>query len=399
MRILVLLPCQPFPAYNGQTHRLALVARSLAQNHDVALACLIGPEQVAELSEVDRALFTEVRLVEITGRAVSVGETLLRRFSSNPGDVYLFRSERMASHVADLVRRYDPEVILVGDPALTPYVEGLRGRMLAIDYVCEATLQFDRMAALASPLERPLWRLRRAKYARFLKRIEPLYDVAFLNSVEDVDALAQIWPRSKLMHVANGLDLSGYPLGLAQPTQDRLIYPGAVTYPPNRDAVAWFADEILPLIWSERPGVELWVTGAKPASGAPEGPGIVYTGRVPDIRAEIAGAWATVVPLRLGAGGARFKVIESMALGAPLVGTAIGVEGLELTDGIDYLHAESPSDFAAACLNLLSDPGLRDRVGAAARHTMETRYDWRTLYRRLESRLMDGARTPRAMAS
>ncbi len=398
MRLLVLLPCQPFPAYNGQTHRLALVARSLAERHHVALAALVEPGQKAEIDAATRALFAEIALAPLEPPAPGLSEALGQRLSSNPADVYRFRSDAMAAHVAGLVARHDPEAILVGDPALTPYVEGLAGRALVLDYVCEVTLQLERIAALAGPIERPLWSLRRAKYARFLKRIEPLYDAAFLNSREDVEALARIWPRAKLLHVANGLDLTAYPLGLAAPVADRLIYPGSIGYPPNRDAVAWFAAEVLPLIRAERPEVTLRVTGAVPPGTEIEAPGVVLTGRVEDVRLEIAAATATVVPLRLGAGGARFKVIESMALGTPLVGTAVGIEGLELTDGTDYLAAETAADFAAATLRLLGDPALSARIAAGGRRRMERDYDWNTHFRTLEARIEASIRRPSAIA-
>jgi glycosyltransferase involved in cell wall biosynthesis len=103
--------------------------------------------------------------------------------------------------------------------------------------------------------------------------------------------------------------------------------------------------------------------------------------------------------LRLGAGGARFNVIESMALSTALVGTAIGIEGLELADGEEYLHAEKPLEFAEACLRLLKDEDLRHRVAAAGRRRMELSYDWRVLSRSIEDRLQFGANLPRAMAS
>ncbi len=393
MRILVLLPSQPFPAYNGQTHRLALVARSLAERHQVSLACFIEPLQTQPMCDADRSRFFDVRLVKRNAGSGNFGGSAMRRLSTEPADVHEFRSDEMARHLAELVAASEPDLVLLGDPALVGCVEFLQdkfleGKPLAIDYVCESMLQFERMGALAGPIKRPLWTLRRAKYARFLRRIEPLVDVAFLNSAEDLVSLATVWPRSKLMHVANGLDLDDYPVGLATPVPDRLLYPGSVAYPPNRDAVAWFGAEVMPLIRKVRPNAELRVTGMKPEDGsAPEFPGIVYTGRVPDVRVEIASAWATVVPLRLGAGGARFKVIESMALGTPVIGTAIGVEGLEMADGTDYLAAETPTDLAAACVRLLTDSGLRDRVGAAGRRRMEMDYDWGKLSCRIEQRL------------
>lgn len=399
MRVLVILPCQPFPAYNGQTHRLALVARWIAKRHDVALACFVEPGQSVEPAQSDRQLFTDMRVVPIEP-VRSAAAILAQRLSRDPSDVHRYRSDVMARHVSELASRLDPEVVLIGDPGLVNYLAPFHGCILAMDYVCEMLLQMDRMAALASPLERPLWMLRRNKFARFLKRIEPLFDVVFLNSAEDVDSLARVWPRHKLVHVPNGLDLEEYPLNLAPPTRDRLIYPGSIAYPPNRDAVEWFATEIFPSVHAERPQTELRVTGAKPVDGsAPEAEKLIYTGRVPDVRKEIAAAWATVVPLRLGAGGARFKVIESLALGTPLVGTAIGIEGMTLVDGKEYLHAETPRQFAAACLKLLNDQDFRNQVANAGRKRMEMSYDWNVLFGSIEENLKRIPRKTTALAS
>lgn len=399
MRILIILPCLPFPAYNGQTHRLALVTRSLAERHEVALACLTEPGQNAALPETDRALFTDVRLASRSPMAEGMAHALRRRLSPDPSDVHAYHSPALRRGVTELAAALRPELVLIGDPALIGYAELLPGLPVALDYVCEFTLQFERMGALAPPLERPLWAMRRSKYARFLSRIEKQVDAAFLNSREDVDSLARLWPARKLLHVANGLDLAAYPTGLAEPQSGRLIFPGSIAYPPNRDAVAWFGEAIWPAIRARRPDAELRVTGQTPTDAdIPRFPGLVYTGRVPDVRIEIASAMATVVPLRLGAGGARFKVIESMALGAALVGTTIGIEGLDLEDGVDHLHADAPDAFAAACLRLLEDDGLRRRIGAGARRRMEESYDWRVLFARLEERLEElraGAARPR----
>jgi glycosyltransferase involved in cell wall biosynthesis len=83
--------------------------------------------------------------------------------------------------------------------------------------------------------------------------------------------------------------------------------------------------------------------------------------------------------LRLGAGGARFKVLEALALGTALVSTAIGYEGVEVTDGVDVLMAEDAATFAACCVRVLRDPGLRRTLSEGGRRLMEQKYDWSVL--------------------
>lgn len=389
MKVLSLLPAQPFPATNGQTHRLSHVVRSLAQRHEVWLACVGAPDQGPMPQEV-AALFREVLVVpETPVDSDPLSRWRRRLLAAVPHDVFRFRSAAMAHFVSRVLADHRPDVILTGDPALSQYLPK-DGPPAVLDYVCEGVLQIERIRDLVGMPEALLWAGRRRKAVRFLRGLSSSYAATFLNSVEDVDSLARFWPRDRLQFVPNGLELESYPLGLASPVAGRMIYPGSVLYPPNRDAVEWFATSILPRIRAAVPGAELHVTGAFDAT-APQAEGLCYTGRVPDVRVEIAAAAVSVVPLRLGAGGARFKVIESLALGTPVVGTAIAVEGLALADGTDYLAAEGEDQIAQACIALLRDPDRRSRISAGGRGRMEADYNWQQLFLRIEATMFEAA--------
>ncbi|HEY5014161.1 MAG TPA: glycosyltransferase, partial [Acidimicrobiia bacterium] len=91
--------------------------------------------------------------------------------------------------------------------------------------------------------------------------------------------------------------------------------------------------------------------------------------------------WCTVVPLRRG-GGTRLKVLESLALGTPVVSTAKGVEGLDLVPGREVLVADTAEAFAATVIDLMEDPLRRDALATAGRRAVEERYDWRPIARR-----------------
>jgi glycosyltransferase involved in cell wall biosynthesis len=108
-----------------------------------------------------------------------------------------------------------------------------------------------------------------------------------------------------------------------------------------------------------------------------------FTGYVDDVRPYVRASSVYVVPLRVG-GGTRLKVYEAMALGCPLVSTAIGVEGLPLIPGEHYLLADDATQIADALSRLLGDAPLRARLSAAARRFVEETCSYRAVARQFE---------------
>ena len=177
--------------------------------------------------------------------------------------------------------------------------------------------------------------------------------------------------------VPNGVTLTA-PGDLPVRDAHRLVYSGSTTYAPNRDAVSFFAADILPRVRGRVPDAWLAVTGGTESvllDGLTTASGVTFTGWLADIRAYVAASRVCVVPLRQG-GGTRLKILEAMALGTPVVATAKGAEGLDLTSGEDILIADDPDAFADATSCLLTDDALHARIAARAKETVATRYDW-----------------------
>jgi glycosyltransferase involved in cell wall biosynthesis len=156
---------------------------------------------------------------------------------------------------------------------------------------------------------------------------------------------------------------------------------------PNVDAVVWFCHEVLPLIRRQVPDARFYIVGQSPhrrVLDLADDPAVTVTGYVDDVRSYIAGACVYVVPLRIG-GGTRLKVLEAMAMSKPVVSTSLGCEGFQgLESGRELYLADNPEQFAQRVIELLDDAFRRERLGRAARHFVEERYDWRLIVPRLE---------------
>ena len=109
--------------------------------------------------------------------------------------------------------------------------------------------------------------------------------------------------------------------------------------------------------------------------------GVQVEGFVSDVRPAYERATAVVAPL-VASAGTNIKILEAMAMGKAVVSTRVGVNGLDLASGEDFILANDASEMAEAIENLLRDPGRRHCLEAAARHRVERDFDWDRIARR-----------------
>jgi sugar transferase (PEP-CTERM/EpsH1 system associated) len=190
-------------------------------------------------------------------------------------------------------------------------------------------------------------------------------------------------PGRDVRAISNGIDLAFYdPLAdfprSGTPETPLLVFTGQMDYRPNVEAVAGFADEVLPILLRRHPDLRFAIVGRNPTPAVQrlsERPGIIVTGSVPDVRTWLAAASIVVAPLRI-ARGIQNKVLEAMAMARPVVASAGAFEGIEAVHGRDLIVADSAEEQAAAILSLLANPDAAAALGTAARRQMEARYHW-----------------------
>lgn len=143
----------------------------------------------------------------------------------------------------------------------------------------------------------------------------------------------------------------------------------------NEDALRWFTAEILPRIRKAHPRVRVRVAGGgiRPAVAELAGEADVQLlGFVPDLAPLYAAADVAVVPLREGA-GLKFKVLDALSAGVPVVTTPVGAEGV----GPEEWFADvvsTPVEFASAVNRVLSDRPAAERRARTARREVARSY-------------------------
>lgn len=168
-----------------------------------------------------------------------------------------------------------------------------------------------------------------------------------------------------------------------------LLFVGNLNYPPNIDALMFFRESILPDLVRAVGDVVINVVGRSPISDRARTAidQLRNTGRfqfvfdVPSCGPHYLQTAAAIVPLRVG-GGTRVKIIEAFANRCPVISTTKGCEGLDVVPGKHLLIADSPEDFAAACVAVLRGPEAAAQMTGAA-YTFFERNHSQTLVDRL----------------
>lgn len=201
----------------------------------------------------------------------------------------------------------------------------------------------------------------------------PDADVVFAASNESADGLAVRTGLEPIGVVPNAIAIPR--TRSAPPGEDRLLFVGNLTYPPNQEAARLVARELLPRVREQRPEASLELVGAH--HGALDDlaglAGVRLTGFVPDLAPHYDRADVVVVPLRHGS-GTRIKVIEAFAHRRPVVATTVAVSGLDVDAGQDVVVADSLEELARGILDVLDDPARAARMVEHAASLVEATY-------------------------
>jgi glycosyltransferase involved in cell wall biosynthesis len=391
-RILVAADEYPWPARSGYRQRLHWLLRTLTAHGAVDLLvtrerppadlpappgevrlgrlAVVGAGQVAvPAARRARSWLTGSSPRALVGRDWGAARALAAEWSQHRYDLVWFA--------------HSPLYLALRDVLPPPHVvdlDNLESSLLRHRRQSKPWLRSPQASSGArQPVRRTADRLDEHRWAALERQVTRTAAVTVVCSELDRSRLAE--PRVRV--VPNGYELppeaACAPEAVGRAGADPvLLFVGLLTYEPNRDAAAFFARRVLPLVRARIPGARFRVVGrhgpdaVRPLLGLP---GVEVAGEVPDIEVELAAASVSVVPIRFG-GGTRIKILEAFAHGLPVVSTTVGCEGLDVVDRRHLLIADRPEELAAACCDVLERDELRTSLSREARALWEGRYRW-----------------------
>lgn len=374
----------PYPPHKGEKIRPLQILRHLRQSYDVHLGCLVDDPRDQEHIPTVRSLCTDAYFATLDRRRAKL-TCMTGLLTGEPLSVTFYRDRGLAAWITRVLRDVRPEAIFVCSSNMAPYILDLRDaeRVCLVDLADVDSEKWRAYARKGSPIMRFVHAREWRRTAALEARIARDCDWSTFVSVEEATLFAGMHPAfaGKIRAVGSGVDHDYFnparSCDAPYPT-DRLnfVFTGTMDYPPNVDAVVWFAEAVLPIIRRTAPNAAFHIVGSSPSPAVQAltaHDSVFVTGRVPDVRPYLAHCTAGVAPMRI-ARGIQNKVLEAMAMGRPVVVTGDALEGIDASPGTQVLLGETPEELAAACLRAAGEQGAA--IGQAARQHIVRNFSW-----------------------
>jgi len=377
-KILLLAPRWPYPVLGGDKLRIWQLARAVGQHHDVTLLSLCSDE--AEMTAVapDDGVFSEVhRVFHPRWRSwLQVVAALPRR---TPLQIAYFANRQFRDEVTRLAPQHDLlwcHLVRTASYAKDVHIP----RWLEMTDAISMGMERAAGANAVRDARRAIYGLEADRLRAY--EVDTQHHFELISLVSEVDRNVLFGPeqtgRARTLVIPNGF---GPASGALPPLTQRppgIALIGQMSSLPNRDALWFFVEQVLPLVRRRIVDAKLHVIGPVPQSDTERLKaigGVVVHGVLPDLASGLACCRVGVCPVRMAA-GVQNKNLDYMAHELATVTSPAGLEGLAAVEGDHLLVARDPGDWSEKVCALLTDESLNNRLARAGRMLVEDQYRW-----------------------
>jgi sugar transferase (PEP-CTERM/EpsH1 system associated) len=378
MRIFFVCQRVPYPPDRGDKIVTFNEIRHLSlQKHEVHVFCLAdGTDDLANVPGLGdyTASVAAVPVTKLRSRLRS----LRALGDGRPLSVAAF--DEAALHQA-IVRKYDearPDLIIVFSCNVAQYVERFAAVPRIMQFHDLDSLKWAQFAERKSMPLKWIYKTEAKRLLAYERSIARGFSHALVCTAAEREDFARLFPGIAVSLVGNGVDLDYFRSSGSRKDPGSMVFTGMMDYFPNIDAVAWFCDEILPLVQAQIPAASLTICGNRPTPAVKQlanRRGVCVTGWVPDTRPYLDQAEIFVAPLRV-ARGVQNKLLEALAMGLPCVASSVAWRGTTVPAGAGIIVSDNPVEFADLVTRLLRTPAYRAEMASKARAAAESNYRW-----------------------
>ncbi len=375
----MLTPYLPFPLVSGGQIRTYNLLKHLSKHHDITLFALIKDDKERQYLPELRQYCRHIKLFKRTQKPWALRNILLAGLTPYPFLVTRNWPLFMKKAVKRELHSHPYDLIHAETFYMMPNIPKTTIPIILVEQTIEYLGYQDYLKRAPLPL-RPLLALDVAKIKFWERYYWRQADKLITMSHEDKNfILRSLQTQLNIDVVANGVDLDFFAQTKKQlPPEPTVLFVGTFKWLPNIQAVELIVKKIWPLIIKQLPQAKLKIVGFSPTpqiQAYAQDSSIEVLGGIPDIRQAFAASHVLLAPIQSGK-GTRFKVLEALITGTPVVATNLAVEGLAVEPGKHVLTADQPEKLAALTLQVLQDKSLQRSLAQAGKHIVRQHYSW-----------------------
>ncbi|MBP7768635.1 glycosyltransferase [Candidatus Woesebacteria bacterium] len=388
MKILMLTPYLPFPLHSGGQIRTYNLLKHLSTKHQVTLFALIKDDSEKQYIPELEKYCAKVEVFKRSRKPFTFTNIIKTALSSYPFLVIRNYVSLVRDAVITELEVTDYDVIHAETFYMMPHLPRTTIPILLVEQTIEY-LGYESYAKIAPKFLQKILQMDIYKIKKWEKFFWNYCDQLVVMSEEDKNFIGkEIGQRDKIEVVENGVDTAWFAqIPRKEPITPTILSVGTFKWLPNIEAVTFLVEKVWPLIKQKLPEVKLWIVGAAPTTKVlnfgETDPQITVTGNIPDIRTAFTQSHALVAPVFSGK-GTRYKILEALASGTPVIATETAVEGIGVIHGTHALLSNTAEGLAQLVDELLNSKKLRDRLAKNGREYVHKNFDWKLISQKLD---------------
>lgn len=387
MRVLFVSALFPYPLQSGGHVRSYNLLKQLHHDHDITLVAFVRGEEGARYRG-ELSFCSDINLIRrgsgwnprYIARSLMTNKPMLPvTYDVRPG----------RSQIRKLLRETSFDVIHLEPSYTLPIIPQTRVPIVASEHNIEYDV-YRKNAGTASFLTRPLlaydaWKLKQWERTMW-RRVDHITSV----SSEDATVIHDSAGDTPVTIIPNSVDIDmfSYKRRTIKEADLRCLFVGNFKWVQNTDAVSYIIQSIWPVLHARWPHATLSIVGRDLPQSLQERirrtQGVTYKGYVDDILHAYHTHSALLSPIRVG-GGSRYKMVEALATGLPILTNDMGIEGLGSVARSVVWIADSAQDYIAQIQDIIDHPTSVTKKTKKGRTLVENEYTWASSAKKLDA--------------
>ena len=403
-----------YPINDGRKVVLYNYCKGLAEQHncEVRLFSLIDAEdkKIKQPDFISKVYFGNLPNKIEKLKNLIINSMLLNKW---PLQVSLYYSTKAKRQLDILLEEYDPDIVICDMARTAEYLKELDdskyNKILDMDdllskryyrQVESCFISPNSIGAYSNKLPKLFQKLTKSnivmknvmiKEAKLLSKYEVdisknYRSIIFVSPIEAEEFNKRI-KDNKSIDITIGVDYKYFSEKVVEKKKDNyIVFLGNMYVAHNKDAVNSFLENIFPDVLKEIPGCIFRIVGRcseEYKKYLEDYKNIEVTGEVDDVREYIQECSVSVVPLKYGT-GIKTKILETMAMGVPVITNSIGNEGLGLVDNKEIILENDDKKIANKIVQLLNNVNLQRKLTEESGKFVKNNHQWGEIIQKFE---------------